>query len=39
MKKTYAITNLVVIVAVIAWNYIANALGINGNSIGSLTDT
>lgn len=39
MKKTYAITNLVVIAAVIAWNYIANALGINGNSIGSLSDT
>lgn len=37
MKKTYALVNLVLIFAVIAWNYIANALGINGNTIGSLS--
>ena len=38
MRKLYAIANLAVIVAVIIWNYAANAIGINGNSVGSLSD-
>lgn len=37
MKKFYALTNLIVIIALIAWNYAANALGINGNTISSLS--
>ena len=39
MKKFYAVTNLIVIVALIAWNYATNAAGINGETIGSLSDT
>lgn len=38
MKKIYAIVNLVIIVALIIWNYVANAVGINGNTVGSLSD-
>jgi hypothetical protein len=38
MKKFYALTNLLVIVAVIVWNYVANAVGINGNSVASVSD-
>ena len=38
MKKTYALVNLIVIIGLIAWNYIANSAGINGNTIGSLSD-
>ncbi len=38
MKKFYALTNLLVIVAVIAWNYAANTGMINGNSVGSVSD-
>lgn len=38
MKKLYATLNLLVIVAVIIWNYVANAMGINGNTVGSLSD-
>jgi len=38
MKKFYALTNLLVIVALIAWNYAGNAAGINGNSVGSVSD-
>jgi hypothetical protein len=37
MKKTYAILNLLVIILLIAWNYIANSMGINGNTVGSLS--
>lgn len=37
MKKFYALTNLIIIIALIAWNYAANAIGINGNTIGSLS--
>lgn len=37
MKKTYALANLVVIIALIAWNYLANTMGINGNTVGSLS--
>ena len=38
MKKIYAILNLVSIVGIIFWNYYANSAGINGNSVGSLSD-
>ncbi len=38
MKRFYAIANLLVIIALIAWNYIANTMGINGNTVGSLSD-
>jgi hypothetical protein len=37
MKRFYALTNLLVIIALIAWNYAANALSIGGNTIGSLS--
>ncbi len=37
--KIYAVLNLLVILLVIIWNYAANALGINGNTVGSLSDT
>ncbi|MEZ4888350.1 MAG: hypothetical protein R3E32_26715 [Chitinophagales bacterium] len=37
MKKFYAITNLFITVFLIAWNYISNAVGINGNTISKLS--
>lgn len=37
MKRFYALTNGLVIIALIAWNYAANAISINGNTIGSLS--
>lgn len=37
MKIFYALSNFLIIIALIAWNYAANALGINGNTIGSLS--
>jgi hypothetical protein len=37
MKRFYALANLIVIIAVIVWNYAANALSIGGNTIGSLS--
>lgn len=37
MKKFYTLANLLVIIALIAWNYLANSLGIMGNTIGSLS--
>ena len=37
MKRFYALTNLFVLIALIAWNYAANALSISGNTIGSLS--
>ena len=37
MRKTYALLNFLIIVGVIFWNYIANAQGINENSVGSLS--
>ena len=37
MKKIYAPANLVVIIALIGWNYLANSMGINGNTVGSLS--
>lgn len=36
MKKTYAILNLLILSAVIYWNYLSNTLKINGNTITSL---
>lgn len=38
MKKTYALANLLVILILIPWNYIANTAGINGNTARSLSD-
>lgn len=38
MKKTYAILNFLSIVGIIIWNYYINAVGINGNTVGSLSD-
>jgi hypothetical protein len=38
MKRFYALANLLVIMAVIVWNYLANALGINGNTISNLSE-
>lgn len=37
MKKTYALLNLLVIIAVIYWNYISSTVGIKGNTISSLS--
>ena len=37
MKKNYALLNLLIIFGLIIWNYAANALGINGNTVGSLS--
>ena len=37
MKKKYAIANFLVILAVIIWNYLANSLGIKGNTVASLS--
>lgn len=37
MKKTYAITNLVITIGIIIWNYATNVIGINGNTVGSLS--
>lgn len=37
MKKTYAILNLVTTIGVIIWNYATNVIGINGNTVGSLS--
>jgi hypothetical protein len=37
MKRFYALANLFIIVVLIAWNYLANAMGIQGNTIGSLS--
>ncbi len=36
-SKVYAVTNLIVTVTVIGWNYTANQLGIHGNTIASLS--
>lgn len=38
MKKTYAVLNAVVIVAVIFWNYWSNTGAVDGNSVGDLSD-
>ena len=38
MKKTLAVINTVVIVATIAFNSIASAGGINGNTVGGISD-
>lgn len=36
--KTLSIVNLIGTVAVIAWNYMANAMGIKGNTVASLSN-
>lgn len=36
-QKVLAIINLVVLLALIFWNYRVNAIGINGNTVGSLS--
>lgn len=38
MKKFYAITNTVVILALVIWNYYTTTTTINGNTVGSLSD-
>lgn len=38
MKKTYAILNTVIILAVIAWNYLSNTGLISDNTVGGLSD-
>ena len=38
MKKLYAILNTLVILSVIFWNYWSNTGGINGKSVGGLSD-
>lgn len=38
MKKIYALANLIVIIALIVWNYAVNASGINGNTIASVSN-
>lgn len=38
MKKLYAITNTLIIVLVIFWNYYSNTGTINGQSVGDLSD-
>lgn len=35
--KTYALLNFLSIAGVIAWNYVANSIGIKGNTVGSLS--
>ncbi len=36
--KLYATLNFITIITVIFWNYYINTLGINGNTVGSLSD-
>ena len=38
MKKLLAILNLISIIALIFWNYYINTKGINGNTVGTLSD-
>jgi len=38
MKKTYALINTVVVLAVIFWNYWSNTDAINGHTVGELSD-
>lgn len=38
MKKTYAVINTAVVVAVIFWNYWSNTGAINGNTVGEVSD-
>lgn len=38
MQKRYAILNLVITIGIIIWNYATNVMGINGNTVGSLSD-
>lgn len=38
MKKTYAVLNTIVLLAVIFWNYWSNTGAINGNTVGEVSD-
>jgi len=38
MKKTYAILNAVFLIAVITLNYVAGSQGVDGNTVGSISD-
>lgn len=38
MKRFYAVLNLIVLIAVIAWNYLSNTGQINGKTIGDVSD-
>lgn len=38
MKKTYAVINTLVLLAVIFWNYWSNTGAINGNTVGEVSD-
>ena len=38
MKRFYAILNLIVVIAVIAWNYLANTGKINDKTVGGVSD-
>lgn len=38
MKKVYALLNTIVVVAVIYWNYWSNSGGVNGKTVGELSD-
>ena len=38
MKKVYAVTNFIIVLAVIFWNYWSNTGIINGNTVGNISD-
>lgn len=38
MKKVYAVLNLIVLLAVVYWNYYSNTGGINGHTVADLSD-
>jgi hypothetical protein len=38
MKRFYAILNLIVVIAVIGWNFLSNTGEINGKSVGEVSD-
>jgi hypothetical protein len=38
MKRIYAVVNLIVVVAVIGWNYLSNTGKINGKTVGDVSD-
>ncbi len=35
--KLYAVSNLIVLILVISWNYLTNIIGINGNTVSSVS--
>jgi hypothetical protein len=38
MKKVYAIVNTIIVIAVIYWNYWSNSGGVNGKTVGELSN-